>query len=266
MRVATLILIKQQIQLDDDREDRWMRPSVTYMICATQRSGSTFLGEALIRTAIAGRPNEFFWTGHEEALSERWGTSNYREFVSAAIRTGSTENGVFGFKIMGSHISGFASRLASISESGISEPHGLITERFGNVHHIWITRRDKVRQAVSLERASQSGDWAAKEDRIPLNRPVEYKGDGIDWCLGSIVQQEAIWSDYFQVADVTPYCVVYEDFVRDIEGTTRSLLEYLGLVPNNPLFESPAEMQRQSDSKSEDWARRYLTDYRRLKT
>ena len=77
-----------------------MVPSITYMICATLRSGSSLLDEAMMRTAIAGCPNEFFWTGHEATLSKRWGTSNYREFLDAAIQTGSTENGVFGFKTL----------------------------------------------------------------------------------------------------------------------------------------------------------------------
>ena len=243
----------------------WVRPPVSYMICATLRSGSSLLDEAMTRTAIAGRPNEFFWTGHEETLSKRCGTSNYNGFLSAAVRVGSTENGVFGFKIMGSHLSGFAERLASVSESGVTEPHALIAERFGSIHHIWITRRDKIRQAVSLERASQSGDWAL-DGRDPANQPVEYKGEAIDWCVGNIVQQEATWSDYFHAADVTPHCVVYEDFVRDIEGTIRSVLEFLGIVPDGPLFKSPGKMRRQSDSISEDWVRRYLEDYRRILT
>src|SRR5918911_4934810 len=37
-----------------------MKPKLSYLICATPRSGSTLLSEALTRTEIAGRPEEHF--------------------------------------------------------------------------------------------------------------------------------------------------------------------------------------------------------------
>ena len=37
-----------------------MAPTHTYLICATQRSGSTLLCELLKQTGVAGRPEEYF--------------------------------------------------------------------------------------------------------------------------------------------------------------------------------------------------------------
>ncbi|MGZ5376146.1 MAG: Stf0 family sulfotransferase, partial [Solirubrobacterales bacterium] len=37
-----------------------MKPARSYLVCATPRSGSTLLCEALKSTGVAGRPEEYF--------------------------------------------------------------------------------------------------------------------------------------------------------------------------------------------------------------
>ncbi|MBE9506501.1 MAG: hypothetical protein IMY86_00490, partial [Chloroflexi bacterium] len=54
-----------------------MRPHTSYLICATNRSGSSLLCEALKNTGIAGRPEEYFWRDDEPFWSERWSVSTY---------------------------------------------------------------------------------------------------------------------------------------------------------------------------------------------
>jgi len=53
-------------------------PTTSYLICASQRSGSTLLATALASTGVAGRPEEYFlaideqktpeWRGHRNAV------------------------------------------------------------------------------------------------------------------------------------------------------------------------------------------------------
>jgi LPS sulfotransferase NodH len=50
-----------------------MRPHTSYLVCATPRSGSFLLCEALKNTALAGQPEEYFWRDDEPAWKERWG-------------------------------------------------------------------------------------------------------------------------------------------------------------------------------------------------
>ena len=54
-----------------------METNTSYLICATPRSGSFLLCEALKNTGIAGNPEEYFWRGDEPFWKERWGVSNY---------------------------------------------------------------------------------------------------------------------------------------------------------------------------------------------
>src|SRR6185312_2619123 len=99
--------------------------SSSYIVCATQRSGSTLLCEALKSTGVAGRPEEFFEArvrtgrprtaagyfgapdigdilGDPEKLgpapdySSLDGIGDYAEHLERSFRLGTTANGVFG--------------------------------------------------------------------------------------------------------------------------------------------------------------------------
>src|ERR1700683_561895 len=106
----------------------------SYLICATQRSGSTLLCELLKDTGVAGRPEEYFEARSETGLpphpgdylgdltrtgaairddpsppqapahSSLEGLSGYREHLDRTFRLGTTPNGVFGSKLMWSQI------------------------------------------------------------------------------------------------------------------------------------------------------------------
>ncbi len=46
-------------------------PTRSYLVCATPRSGSTLLCEALLATGVAGRPREYFEALKETGLPRR---------------------------------------------------------------------------------------------------------------------------------------------------------------------------------------------------
>lgn len=107
-------------------------PTRSYLVCATPRSGSTLLCEALLATGVAGRPREYFealketglprrpreyfWglrspevirllphdvnIDHTAERNETWERENYRRHLDWALREGTTPNGVFGAKVM----------------------------------------------------------------------------------------------------------------------------------------------------------------------
>ncbi len=69
------------------------------MICATPRSGSTLLCEALQDTGVAGKPDEYFGPMHVPRWRDQWQVSAV-DYVDQVLEHGSTANGVFGVKIM----------------------------------------------------------------------------------------------------------------------------------------------------------------------
>jgi LPS sulfotransferase NodH len=64
---------------------------------------------------VAGRPEEYFWNEDEWWWAKRWRTNGYEEYVRAALREGTTPNGVFGAKAMWAYMGDFVSKLRAIS-------------------------------------------------------------------------------------------------------------------------------------------------------
>jgi LPS sulfotransferase NodH len=259
-----------------------MKPLNCYFICATARTGSYLLCEAMRLTGIAGRPEEFFWKESGEFLYEgdspvispfersdasvasefrHWGVSTFPEFLAKVFAEGTTPNGVFGAKVFmakGSHrqLVEYLRQSARTDGEHLST-RALLEASFPGLHHIFITRRNKLRQAVSLWRANETGLWGLVEERSEQEEPCSFDCRKIDHYLQEIVLQEAAWQDYFHEIGVSPCVVVYEDFVRDYEPTIRRCLKSLGLTPGASLDFSGRKLRRQSDHFSEEWLSRY---------
>jgi LPS sulfotransferase NodH len=88
-----------------------VKPSTSYLVCASQRSGTTLLCRALADTGVAGRPDEYFlavderdhpeWRGWEHGPFGRAHQARDREhYLDIVSDLGSTPNGVFGAKLM----------------------------------------------------------------------------------------------------------------------------------------------------------------------
>src|SRR5258708_8174737 len=170
-----------------------MQPHTSYLICAPPRCGSTLLCEALINTGLAGHPREYFehlkQTGQprrpqeyfpadsaiarqlgdysrlddEAKLSEHYQGSAYSAYLAQVIEEGTTPNGVFGAKVMWGYLDDFISNLREIPGYQELPALDLLSNIFPNLRYIWATRRDKVRQAVSLWKAIQTWTWKQEE-------------------------------------------------------------------------------------------------------
>ena len=126
-----------------------MRPLKCYFICFTVRSGSTLLSQLLADTGIAGQPKEHFY--HNIAPDNPRGDCipDYRGYLERVLSADTTTNGVFGSKVGGGYWNDFVRRLRAID--GIADlPHKSVLDHlFPDLRYLHLTRRNKVRQAVS---------------------------------------------------------------------------------------------------------------------
>lgn len=231
----------------------------SYLICATPRSGSTLLCEALMNTGLAGRPWEYFFDGNEPTWYAEWQVSTYDDYVARAVEQGTTPNGVCAAKVMMGYFGRFVTRLRGLPRFGgqALDLPALLSQVFPGLRYIWITRRNKVRQAVSLERAIQTGAWAypMKEARSP-----EYRFDAIDRRLQEITLQESGWQELFGAHAITPLVVVYEDLVAQYRETALQLLDALGIARPPELGLAERVIRQQADHMSEDWVQRFIAE------
>jgi trehalose 2-sulfotransferase len=274
---------------------------VSYLVCATPRSGSTLLCEALAATGVAGRPAEYFEAMYDTGLPRRptdyfeglraipaasfladqlpaeggearealRGATTYRDYLSWVIAAGTTDNGVFGAKLMWGHVDHFVAYLRDLPEhAGKPLPH-MLAATFPELRYVRVLRRDRLRQAVSLWKALQTATWRIDRSRAGGIRDAEpeeeprFSFDAIDYLQRQMTMQEAAWDHYFEQNAIEPLTIVYEELTAAYEKTLDGTLAYLG-IPPEARSAPELEMHRQADATSEEWIQRYRRgDYAR---
>jgi LPS sulfotransferase NodH len=240
-------------------------PTRSYLICTTPRSGSTLLCRYLTQTGRAGTPNEWFLDASLPGLYHRHGAADFPAYFDSVLERESTPNGVFGAKLMGAPdvFARFLERIAELPAAQRAEaPWERVAAVFPDVRYVWLTRRDKVRQAISLHRALRSGVWQSTQPGADAAGPSELDLAGIDDCVTDLVAWEAAWEEYFAAADVRPLCLVYEDLVRGPAAAVRSVLAHVGVDAGDWIPTEP-DRRRLADDLSERWLQAYRANIKR---
>ncbi|MEM1384162.1 MAG: Stf0 family sulfotransferase [Pseudomonadota bacterium] len=222
-------------------------PETCYTIWFSQRVGSTWLAEALASTGVAGRPREAFL-----APQDRDATVLERVYLD-----GTTPNGVFGIK-QGFSEPNFSDLLAWLAQGRPAPSRVAAWERvFPNHRHVFLTRRNKVRQAVSWWRAIQTGEWHRRRGAFPMTAAEDgYSFEAIDQLLSEAVLREAGIQEMFAEAGVTPLTLTYEDMAADLPGTVAQVLAFLGREGSAPIETTSAPT---ADRITETWVERFRT-------
>ncbi|MEQ8764085.1 MAG: Stf0 family sulfotransferase [Planctomycetota bacterium] len=217
-------------------------PRIVYWVCSTPRSGSSLLCELLCNTGLAGAPTEYFDREQMEGFARAWSCDGFESYLRALLAKKTSPNGVFGAKIhWGQKLDLFTDRA--------------LDDALPDAQFIWITRRDRVKQAVSWERANQTGQWAS--DHVASNRRPVFDYDRIASALEEIERGDEAWANLFSEQGITPHRVVYEDLIRNRESVIRGVLAALGIdLPSGFQIPEPT-LRRQADWRSRLWAWRF---------
>lgn len=228
------------------------QPRQSYTIWFSQRTGSTLLNYALASTGVAGNPCEWLHFQSKDPATLK------REELEQIWQHGTTPNGVFGLKI------GFEQRWIDAFRAMFALPqHASRAEvwsaAFPNCHkHIYMTRRNKVRLAVSWWRAIVSGEWHRNFGEKPQEHQLadKYKYEAIHQLIFQSTMCEAAIEDFFSKSDIVPLTIVYEDFIQDYEGTVMKVLEFLG-IPTDQVIIAPPALDKLADDAAEQWVQRF---------
>lgn len=244
-----------------------VRAALSYLICCAERTGSTLLGDALSGTGIAGRPQSYFNRAahfnprYQRLLGNAKDDDRYLDRVIAAA---TTPNGVFGAKVHWEHFLDFVAMVecalpAAVRRSSASS-FGRLHGRFPSLRYIWLTRRNKVARAISHYRAEKTGRWQVDARWVTDDTGGEgeppFDFDAIDAFIRSGEAEDAHWRQFFGKHQISPLELTHEELVRDIEGTVRRVLAFIG-IPVEDLKLPPPSLRRQADQKSREWELRY---------
>ena len=237
-----------------------------YLVCATHRSGSNLVCQALWHTDLCGRPQEFFSPTRAEHIAKEHDlisdpARDYPAYLEELIRSRRTDNGVFGGKIMWAHLKHF--RAGTLGEQPASTSDAdLLRQHFGDdVRCIWARREDKLRQAISMWKAKQTNIYnsiqtSANERPAPAKQP-EYDFDEIKKILSRFEKEEANWKNFFEEHAFPHRAVTYETFVDRYQEETRELVDFLGVEPPQDFRVAPTTYTRLADSTNDEWYQRF---------
>jgi LPS sulfotransferase NodH len=234
-----------------------MKPDLSYTIWFTQRTGSQLLCRALQGTGIAGKPDEWL-----HSWLENHGSGNPAELQMQLWKNGSTANGVFGLKhgLYEPHFSQLLEMFRKFPGCPQDEKNRVkIWEHaFPNHHHIFMTRRNKVRLAVSWWKAIQTQEWHRLTKTSPktVDLTNAYSFDAIESLYCQSAMREAGIQELFSEGGIAPLTIVYEDFILEYEKFVRKVLEFLELDTTGVEI-PPPHFAQTADSISEEWVQRF---------
>jgi LPS sulfotransferase NodH len=239
---------------------------LSYLVCATERSGSTLLCELLAATGVAGRPEEYFEclnaTGRVRQpreycerdagaeilallppLEEPRPAGDWRRRLADALDRGTTPNGVFGAKMMWAYLPDFLAH--DEPERALGAP----------LYWIHVGRQDKLAQAISLWRAAQTAQWRAEDRDVSGGEPAFHAG-AIALLKRRLEEHERGWRGWFAARGIAPLEIPYEALGADPAATVCKVLAHLGLDTDGVDIPVP-RMNRQADSRSQEWVERF---------
>jgi LPS sulfotransferase NodH len=219
---------------------------VAYLVCALPRSGSSLLCELLFGTGQAGAPAEYFDPATMDRFRDRWEAESLASYVTALRERRTGPNGVFGMK-------------AHFFQLAETFRDGDLESRFPGLRYVYISRRDRLRQAISWARAIQTNRWAWTEEAATAADPAPiFRRPQVDRLLAGIAERERRWEAFFIGCDAEPLRVTYEELVEAPAVTVAAVLRHLGIPDADGVPVAAPALRRQADELTEEWVSRYL--------
>src|SRR2546423_13055720 len=138
-----------------------------YVVCTIPRAGSNLLTDGLRATGRAGVPKQFFLPKSEARYGAEVGldpVADYPGYVRSIVNAKTSQNEVFGFKLMSWYLDDFLTRLRNTRAFGDAtmDDLAILQNAFPHARFVRVRRRHKLRQALSTARALQTGLWKVK--------------------------------------------------------------------------------------------------------
>lgn len=244
-------------------------PERTLLVCTHPRSGSTLLGETLYAAGGLGCPLEYFHRGFRPAFAARWQAPDLPSFIRAVRRFRTDRTGVLSVKLFWYDVEVTireqrrtdGEEIVDIDSAGVAASDHLRTfatlgEIFPNPTFVHLSRRDRVRNAVSALVAEQTQRWRSLPGASPTTRTPEvtYDYERILRLIAHGDHCQAQWRTFFAANRITPLELTYEELIS--KGSAE-LLTALG----HPGSLSAPRLRRQADARSESLVLRFLQEY-----
>lgn len=253
------------------------RPEQSYILWFTQRVGSTLMAQALEDTGVAGRPREWLNASTADEVMKKHGAATARGLRDQLWRKATTRNGVLGIKYgMVPKLHGdLIALMQSVEPQGTGRSHDAWNAFFPDCSHCFLTRRDKVRLAVSWWRAIKSEEWhrpnrsdtsvGMAQTNAPGSLIEKYDFHAIRHLVDECSAREDAIRRQLDAWAIEPLTIVYEDLVAEFEASVRSVLEFLRVPDARAMTIPQPAFEALADEINDAWCDRFLADRRRFR-
>lgn len=216
-----------------------------YILCSSQRSGSTVYCRLLKMTGVLGAPSEYLALGKlEDSAADDGGQAVVRTAVKR-LREHATPNGITGAKL---HFHQFETFVGSVP-----------LDAFGGFDlWVYVDRRDVFAQAVSLARARQTKQYNSRQE---TQGEAYYSFDSIASAKRHLDRDKAGWRTYFEQNGIRPLVVTYEDIVGDPGGAVGVVLGAFGETGAHSVTLASVKLDIQRTDESIEWAQRFRAEW-----
>jgi len=247
MNVKTDAEQRPIVTMTDERLD-FKRPTPlakSYLIASSYRCGSSYLCWLLWKTGLLGAPSEVLNpTSELPQFINRFKTSDPSDYITKILERRVSRNGIFGVKAHFHHFEAY------------QKQYPPLLKRLAPVTYIYISRPDKVAQAVSMAKALQSNRWHSRMEGGP-KPTLHYDPEMIANCLDDIEEQDLAWRRWFKAHEVSPFEVSYNDLTKDAASVVRGIVELLGVENDEPEEVYVPSVEKQGDETNHEWIERY---------
>lgn len=213
----------------------------SYIICTSPRSGSTLLCKLLAATGKSGNPGSHFhnpsiadWKRYYGLTAEDFSSERaaLMAIFDAARTRGTGNTGIFGLRLQRRSYNFFMQQM-DVLHPGLSSDVEHIRAGFGNTLFIHLTRGNKLEQAISLVKATQTGLWHIAPDGTELERTSDpqdpvYDANLIAQNLAELTTLDQEWNDWFTRENLEPLRVTYDTLSANPAEALAGLLDRLG--------------------------------------
>lgn len=233
-------------------------PPRTYVVASTPRTGSTLLCRMLWDAGCLGAPKEYLNPMQLRDWEVRLGTpaSRLRHRLLSGRRL-ALVGPAWSQARLAAHLDRVRQRRSGGGWFGLKLHHHHRDRLTGPVDRwIFLTRTDRIAQAVSWARALQSGQWIGGG----APREVRYSRWLIQRCLDCIVSGEAGWEAHFLHMGVEPLRLRYEMLASAPESTMCAVLAHLAVSDTSESATVEPTLVSQTDATSSAWIARFKSE------
>jgi LPS sulfotransferase NodH len=214
-------------------------PTIRFVfMCFTNRAGSAFFGDLLQSTGVFGQAFESLNGGSVLSYCCEHHVRSIHEYFARIVGR-DVRNGIYIVKAA-------PEQLRMLTEAGILDQISARSE------FLFISRADKLAQAISRAIAEQNNRWAWDTPSDFPDANLVYSAERITQHLYDIVILEQCFVEFFALNGITPINVEYERLENEPQQELEWVADRLGLPPmiSNT---SKLRFQRQANEVNKSW-------------